>query len=284
MEKKESFFKRHRLAIMGTSLMVSIVALGVSTYAWFATAFMDSVLISSGDLTVTQAKFTYYRWAFTKTNGYIIPSTLLSGDGSFVTGTKTYNTAGSPDNQGDSSSYIMNTFDPYLSSVYASYSLDQRTALYMKLDITVETSCDFDFVLKSVLDSSFTLPDSKSDRLSKYVVLRILPASAIDETSFNLGTNDQTIYTTFKNAFKTNYTGTSFVFTDGVESLTLDSETSLMGADVPSRSTKTLSYWLMADYDQDKLSSAFGGVDFYAHDITLYQDFYYTISGTQNGI
>ena len=270
---------------MGTSLMVSIVALGVSTYAWFATAFMDRVLISSGDLTVTQAKFTYYRWAFTKTGGFVIPSTLISGDGAFVSGDKVYKVSRSSYNEGDTDAFTMNTYDPYLSDIWAVYSsepLNQRTESFVKVDVTVQTSCNFDFALKGVIDSSYTLSDSHGGLLSKYITFRALPGSAFATPT--LGSDDQAVYSAFVASFKTNYSGSVYSFSDTLTSIDLASATSVMGGNVDGSVTTTLSYWLCLDYDATKLKTDFSGVDFYASDYTLHQNFYYTLNGTQNGI
>ena len=266
---------------MGTSLMVSIVALGVSTYAWFATAFMDRVLISSGDLTVESAKFEFYKWAFTKTNGYIIPSTLLSGDGAFEKGTETYTaSAAAPGKEGEQDAFTMNTFDPYLSEIYGE-GIDQRTALYAKVTIKVKTSCDFDLSLDGILDSTYTLTDTKGGLLSKYAKFKILEGDAFDPTSF---ATDQALYSGFVAAFKTNYTGTTSSFTTGVSDLALASKTSLMGGDVAGTVETSVSYWLAVDYDTAKLKDDYGGVDFYASSVTLYQDYYFAVKGTQRGI
>jgi len=287
--EKQSFFHRHRLPILIGGLSLSLATLGVTTFAWFSTSKMNNMLISSGDLTVQNATFTYYRWNFPKTNeGYILPSTIKDGDGSLVTGSLSYSSSGSTTSSGTADSADMNTFDPYFASLYKGddgNSIDQRTALFVKLEVTVETACNFDLTFKSTIDADYTFPTgTKQDLLSKYITFKTFPGNAFDPASSSY-TSDAERYAALKGLFFANYQGTKYSFVDSENApLSIISETSVMNGDVSGQVSKSLTYWLCLDYDADKVSSAYGGYELYAGVYTLYQNFYYTIIGTQNGI
>jgi hypothetical protein len=259
------------------SLVLSISSMGVATFAWFTTMKMPSLIIANGDLKINSVSLTYYRWEFTKINGYLSPTAINTGDGVFINGTIAYDASGTKTTSGDSDAFTMNMYDPYLKKVYASTDFDLRTNSFIKMDVSLTTSCDFDFSLKAFLDASFT-PSTHQDKLSSFITFKHLSGSAITPSEY---ADDQTLYSAFKAAFKTNYTADPLSFVSPSTSLTVLSSPSVMGGQVPASQDVTLSYWLCFDYDESKLDEAYSGIDFYASSYTLLQDFYFSFVGEQ---
>lgn len=262
------------------SLVLSLASMGVATFAWFTTMKMPSVVISNGDLKINSVSLTYYRWEFTKISGYLSPTAIQNGSGSFVSGTIAYDGKGTKTTSGDSNAFTMNMYDPYLKKVYAKDNYDLRTNSFIKMDVSLTTSCDFDFSLQALLDTSFT-PGQYQDKLSSFITFEHLSGDAIVPSSY---ATDAELYNAFKAAFKTNYAETPVSFAASETSLTLLTSPSVMGGQVPSQKDISLSYWLCFDYDEAKLDAAYSGIDFYASSYSLIQDFYFSFIGSQTDL